>query len=138
MPDAVVELARRRSSGSSSAPTSVQSSVHALDMSYDGERGEYRDVDGEAELNSSDEEGRDFGWVHWLRSLMRGRALPLKPLAVTIAWTAVAVTASWALSHGYPPNHKGMCRWWCSPLSIDGDAHAYVGFVRTAVLRLSL
>ena len=53
--------------------------------------------------------------------------MPIKPLLATVLWATIAVLITWATSLNYTAKN-GPCRWWCTPLAIDGDALSYVGF----------
>lgn len=87
----------------------------------------YVDIDGQKVFQKSDT-GKERSLKRIIYESFRKRAMPVKPLAVSILWAIVAVVISWATSKGYSPNDEGECRWWCSPLAVDGNALSYVGF----------
>lgn len=87
----------------------------------------YTDFDGQLVYQKSDV-GKERSLKRTIYEILRGRAMPVMPLAVSVLWAILAVVISWATSKGYAPNENGECRWWCSPLAIDGNALSYVGF----------
>lgn len=113
-------------------------SSHAMDVNLDMGVGDsadasasrkmvYVDFDGQLVYQKSDV-GKERSLKRTIYEILRGRAMPVLPLAVSILWSIFAVVVSWATSKGYEPNENGDCRWWCSPLSIDGNALNHVGF----------
>lgn len=120
-------ITRRRTSSSGS------SSSHALDVVFepsdsdDGLRNNYTDFDAQLVFKKSDFT-KDRNWKRELWHILRGSATPIVPLLISVFWATAAVVISWGTSRNYEAHLKGECRWWCTPLAVDGDALSYVGF----------
>lgn len=119
-----------------SRPSStVSASSHAFDISFEIRSSEsdeselpaYMDIEGQHAFKKSDAE-RSHNIRHTIYTILRGRAMPIRSLLVSIIWAIIATLITWASRVGYPPNERGECRWWCTPLAIDGNALSYVGF----------
>lgn len=88
----------------------------------------YQDIEGQKVFAKSDRRSyKEKSWGHMLHTIIRGRAMPLKPLGFAVFWAIASVFITWGTSKGYTAR-DGPCRWWCTPLAIDGDALSYVGF----------
>lgn len=89
----------------------------------------YADYDDQKVFKKADE-GKldDRKWSRVIYTIVRGRAMPLKPLLLAFLWSVTAVTISYFTSRHYAPHLRNECRWWCTPLAIDGNALSYVGF----------
>lgn len=98
-------------------------------ISVNGERLEYMDHDGQSAFRKNDKQrdGEPF-LRRWFMTVVRGRAMPVTSLLVSTVWCAIAVGISFATSKNYKPHENGECRWWCTPLAVDGNALSYVGF----------
>lgn len=119
--------------------TDESSSSHAMDanLSVDDESDAdasssgmapaYMDFDGQLVFKKSDN-GRKRSFKRIIYEALRGRAMPTKPLIAAVLWAIFAVVISWVTRKGYRPHEDGDCRWWCSPLAVDGEALSYVGF----------
>lgn len=88
----------------------------------------YHDYDQDVYKRSDAEKWKKRSKRRYIHTILKGRALPVKPLLAAIFWAVCAVVITWATSRNYEPHKKGDCRWWCTPLAIDGDALSYVGF----------
>ena len=123
----------------SDVATDESSSSHAMDanLSVDDESDTdasssgmvpaYMDYDGQLVFKKSDN-GRKRSCKRVIYEALRGRAMPTKPLIAAVLWAIIAVVISWLTRKGYQPHEDGDCRWWCSPLAVDGEALSYVGF----------
>ncbi|KAI0562293.1 hypothetical protein FGB62_62g233 [Gracilaria domingensis] len=140
----IQERARDTSSSSSSSDTrslkSVDSRVSAPPnnqadetaflniITVHGERLEYTDHVHEAAFKKNDNRGENEPFLRrWLLSVVRGRAMPVIPLLVSTGWAALAVVITWLSRKNYEAHVKGECRWWCTPLAVDGDALSVSG-----------
>lgn len=88
----------------------------------------YEDVAGQDAMKSVDVRSPDHSLSKWILTVVRGRAMPLKPLLASVIWCVTAVVISYFTRRDYPPHRNGECRQWCTPLAVDGDALSYVGF----------
>lgn len=115
--------------------SSISASSHAFDISFnvrtsDSDESDlpaYMDIEGQNAYKKSDME-RIHSIRHTIYTVFRGRAMPIRPLFISTMWAVIATVITWATRVGYPPHENGECRWWCTPLAIDGDALSYVGF----------
>lgn len=115
--------------------SNLSASSHAFDVSFEIRSSEsdesdlptYMDIEGQHAFKKSDAE-RTRSIRHTIYTIFRGRAMPTRSLLVSIIWAIVATLITWASRADYPPHERGECRWWCTPLAIDGDALSYVGF----------
>lgn len=140
------------------ARLSVESraSEHALDINYDADEQDparrassqntadeanlnvlgmtgpsYKNVSGEEPFKASDcQHPKERPVHHYLVTILRGRAMPLKSVALATIWSALAVFITWITKDAKPNNYNnpGDCRWWCTFLAFDSDALSYVGF----------
>lgn len=86
----------------------------------------YADVNGELAFRKADDRAdKDRTYRRLMHTILRGRAMPLGTLFFAVAWAVAAVLISWATRRSFP---DGECRWWCTPLAVDGAALSYVGF----------
>lgn len=86
----------------------------------------YADVEGQEAFKMTDRRvDKDRSYRRLLLTILRGRAMPMGPLFFAVAWSVIAVLITWATRRTYEGE---TCRWWCSPLAVDGDALSYVGF----------
>lgn len=131
-------------------------SEHALDMNYDADEQDpaprassqntaddanlnvlglkmpaYQGVSGEEPFKASDcRRPKEQPIQHFLVTIFRGRAMPLRSVALATIWSAIAVVITWATKDAIPKNYNnpGDCRWWCTFLAFDSNALSYVGF----------
>lgn len=152
--DPLLEKSPSRSSRSSHSSHTSQSS-HALDTSFDQQNLSsddsapahntadrlaylnltspsgltYEDYDSQEAFSHSDSRPyKESSWTRTFQTIIRGRAMPLRPLIFSILWAILAVVSSYFTRLGYRAHLNNECRWWCTPLAIDGDALSYVGF----------
>lgn len=115
--------------------SSASSSSHALDISFNirspnssfSTLPTYIDIENQQAFKKSDQQYKR-SLRHTIFVILRGRAMPVKPLLISVIWATVATVITWASRIGYPPHENGECRWWCTPLAVDGNALSYVGF----------
>lgn len=67
-------------------------------------------------------------FMKWLLAGVGGRSLPIKPFLFSVGWSAIAVGITFWTSKNHTALNGKTCRWWCTPLHIDGSGLAYVGF----------
>lgn len=119
-------------------PSASSSSSHALDVQFearsfssassdDSVLEPYTDIDGQMELQKADAD-KKHDLKHTIWTVLRGRAMPLKPLSISVLWAIIATVGTYFTRIGFAPHEAGDCRWWCTPLAVDGNALSYVGF----------
>ncbi|CAN8066368.1 unnamed protein product [Agarophyton chilense] len=124
------QVAEMRNDGEAPPPNNIADETAFLNIvTVHGERLEYVDHEGEQAFKKNDKRRENEPFLRrWLLSIVRGRAMPIIPLLSTTCWAALAVTLTWVSRRNYEPHLNGDCRWWCTPLAVDGNALSYVGF----------
>lgn len=114
----------------SPSPTNTADETAFLNiLSVNGEGLEYNDHDEQSAFRKNDEKRDGESFIRrCFMTAVRGRAMPLTPLLISTVWCAIAVGITYATSKSYQPHKDGECRWWCTPLAVDGNALSYVGF----------